>query len=402
MKKKRFRGKTGRRRGQAARHLSKRVRELHQAGELEAWDDKPERPAAGPKAAEARSPGEASAPKTVDGEAEARSGAGAGPRFRGRITSLASGLAWVRPDPRTSEPEAVALPEPNADGGLFLCVLPTALARDQRSRIAVGDRVRFVPRGEDFRVEELERRRTFLARPDPLHPRLQRLIAANVDAVVQVASIKRPALRPALVDRYLIAIQQGGAEPILCVNKIDLVPEAEREEALEPLAAYRDLGLPWLLTSAETGEGVEALRQRLAGKTVAFVGHSGVGKSSLVNALAPEVGAAVGEVSRALDKGRHTTTRSSLYQLGGEGDAGIEVIDTPGIRELGLLDLDAASLQAYFPDFAEHADTCRFHDCSHSHEPDCAVRTAADAGELPRARYATYLRILESLSEDER
>ncbi|MEM8932739.1 MAG: ribosome small subunit-dependent GTPase A [Acidobacteriota bacterium] len=385
MAKKRFRQRGRRRGGQRDQRLAKEVRQLYDGGDTDdAWteylgDDLAENPTV---VAARGTRSKSSTPPDIP-EPD-------GPRRDGTVVSLASGLAWIEPD---APDELLAEGDLTVDDLPLLCILPTALAQDQQSRIAVGDRIVFARHGDDHRVIEVRPRRTFLARPDPLNPRQRRVVVANVDTIVQVASVRRPPLRPALVDRYLVAIQQGGAEPILCVNKIDLVPETERAQALEPLAPHRDL-IQVLPISAETGEGVEALRRCLAGKIAAFVGHSGVGKSSLINALDPAVGAKTGAVSAALSKGRHTTTRSSLYELGD----GIRVVDTPGIRELGLADLSAEELREYFPDLAELSAGCRFSNCTHDHEPRCAVRTAVETGELAASRYATYLRILASLS----
>ncbi len=280
------------------------------------------------------------------------------------------------------------------DSSLVDCVLPSELARDQRAAVAVGDRVAFIAHGAgNYRVQRVLERHTTLSRPDPHNPRLERVIAANIDVAVHVASVVEPALRPALIDRYLIAIDRGGAEAVVCVNKIDLLTDSEaRQQELERLDAYRRLALEILPISAVTGEGLEALRDLLAGKTAVFVGHSGVGKSSLLNALEPETDAVIGQTS-GHGKGRHTTTRSSLYRLAGD----ITVIDTPGIREFGLWELTASELRAYFPDFDRHSAACRFNNCSHSHEPDCAVRQAVETGEIARPRFETYLRILASL-----
>ncbi|MEO1087991.1 MAG: ribosome small subunit-dependent GTPase A, partial [Acidobacteriota bacterium] len=274
------------------------------------------------------------------------------------------------------------------------CVLPSSIARAQQELIAVGDLVQAAPHGEGHRVLHVTPRTTDLSRPDPLQPRARRVVAANVDLVVHLASLVSPPLRPNLVDRYLIAVQQGGADALLVVNKVDLVPAAERAKAMKPLDGYRGI-LPIIEASAHTGEGIDELGRALAGKISVIVGHSGVGKSSIVNALDPKIDAATGEISRALGVGRHTTTSSNLYHLAGD----IRLIDTPGIREFGLWDLDAQSLSAYFPDFDGYAPACRFRNCTHSHEPRCAVRAAVEAGDLPKARHATYLRILATLDE---
>ncbi|MEM6793164.1 MAG: ribosome small subunit-dependent GTPase A [Acidobacteriota bacterium] len=386
-KRKRFKKQGGRRRGRgpsSGRRLSKVASELS-GGDLESWSE-----SLAPRES-ISAPGDSpeSSPFTLDDE-NAR---------RGRVTALASGMAWVQeePDdgPGEGEPLAPGTPADATDAAAVRCQLPSAIAREQKHAVAVGDRVRFAEHGAQHRVLEVLPRDTFLARPDPLNPRHQRVVAANVDLVVHLASVKTPPLRPALIDRYLIAVQLGGAGALLVVNKVDLLRDEERESELACLEGYRDM-VPILLCSTVTGEGLEELRARLAGRTSVVVGHSGVGKSSLINALDASIDAAVGAVSKALGVGRHTTTGSNLYSLaGGE----IRLIDTPGIREFGLWDLDAPSLPAYFPDFEEHAPACRFRNCTHSHEPRCAVRAAVEAGEIPEARHATYLRILASLGE---
>ncbi len=282
-----------------------------------------------------------------------------------------------------------------AEGRVFDCALPSRIARDQQRDLAVGDEVSFAAHGAGHRVLEVLPRRTTLSRPDPRNPMRERVIAANIDVVVQVVSTRQPPLRPALIDRCRIAIERGGATGLLCVNKIDLLSsEAQRRRLEARLKPYRDLGLEVVACSTATGEGVAEIASQLAGRTAVLVGHSGVGKSSLLNALSPESSAATATVGRRDGRGRHTTTRSRLYRLAG----GARVIDTPGIREFGLFELDARELSAYFPEIARFAPGCRFNDCHHLREPQCAVRAAVTAGEIPAARLEIYLRILESLT----
>ena len=252
--------------------------------------------------------------------------------------------------------------------------------------LAVGDQVLFSPARR--RVEELLPRRTVLSRTDPHNPRLERIIAANIDVVVNVVSLKTPPLRPGLIDRYLIAIGKSGAEPLLCVNKIDLLASPEE---LEPLRPYQDVGIAVVFCSAAQGVGLEALLEGLAGKLCVFAGHSGVGKSSLLNALDPRLDITTGSVSSGNEKGRHTTTSSALYHL----PNGATVIDTPGIREFGLWDVNQADVRRYYHEF----DGCRcaFSDCTHTHEPDCGVKAAQASGAISVARYEGYLRILGTL-----
>jgi len=272
------------------------------------------------------------------------------------------------------------------------CVVPPEIAVRQKSALAVGDRVLVTEERGITLLTDVLPRRTVLARPDPLHKHVQRLIAANIDVVIHVVSVKAPPLRPRLIDRYLIAIQRGGAQPVICVNKIDLLEPAARDIELAKLATYRDLGVPVIACSTTTGEGIDDLRREVLGKTGALVGHSGVGKSSILNALDRRLQLATKEVQKR-GTGRHTTTSSTLYDLGNA----TYLIDTPGIREFGLWDLDRESLRDYFPEFAEVAEYCRFNDCTHTHEPRCEVKDRVESGAINRARYETYLRLYEDL-----
>ena len=276
----------------------------------------------------------------------------------------------------------------------FDCAVPPELAVRQKSALAVGDRVVASSEGGECRLTAVLPRRTVLSRPDPLNPHLQRLIAANIDVVIHVVSVKAPPLRPRLIDRFLIAIQRGGAQAVICVNKIDLLDEDERLRELAALDPYRDLGVPVVACSVKTEEGMAELRALVEGKTCALVGHSGVGKSSILNALDERLGIATGELHKR-GTGRHTTTSSTLHDLGG----GTFLIDTPGIREFGLWNLTLETLRDYFPEFAEPGEYCRFNDCTHLHEPGCAVKERAEAGDLSRARYDAYVRLAEDLSQ---
>jgi ribosome biogenesis GTPase len=219
-------------------------------------------------------------------------------------------------------------------------------------------------------------------------------VAANIDRVVVVVAVAKPGIRTGLIDRYLLAVEQGGAQPVLCVNKVDLATAAE-QGGLDLLEPYYQLGLPVVLCSAARGQGIEELRRILDGHLSVFVGHSGVGKSSLLNTLKPELDLTTAAVRRADGTGRHTTTRSHLYKLAGE----TWIIDTPGIREFGLWNLEAGEIGSYFPELVEWAPACKFANCTHSHEPQCAVKQAVDGGQIPVARYEAYLRILASLKD---
>ncbi len=273
-----------------------------------------------------------------------------------------------------------------------MCRIDERLKAPNATLLAPGDHVLVESEGDDAVIRGIAPRRTKLCRPANIHKQVaEQVFAANIDALIVVASVAQPRFRPGLVDRFLIAAQIGGVEPILCINKIDLC-EALPEEA----ALYRALGVQVIPTSCVTGEGIPALRELLRDRISVLSGHSGVGKTSLLNALEPSLRAPVSEVSQATQKGRHTTSTARLYEL----SDGIRIIDTPGIRALGLWGVSPEEIAYYFPEIAEVAEGCRFRDCTHTHEPQCAVRAALDDGRLPRLRYDSYLRVRASLESD--
>lgn len=275
-------------------------------------------------------------------------------------------------------------------GAEVRCELSSDLARIQQSALAVGDEAVAFRAGDKAILREVLPRKSSLSRPDPDNPNIERVLVANVDVIVITVSVKTPPLHPRLIDRYLVAIQKGGASAAICVNKLDLLAdEIERTGELAKLDPYRDAGVEITTCSTVTHEGMAKLRQVIEGKTCAFVGHSGVGKSSILNALHPELGLVTKNVSEGYGRGRHTTTASSLYVIGGA----TRLIDTPGIRSFGLGQMDALELAFYFPEFNGHR--CKFSDCTHSHEPHCGVKEAVRRGGVARERYNTYLRLLD-------
>ncbi len=263
------------------------------------------------------------------------------------------------------------------------------LVRRLGQMVVVGDNVTLALSEEgDASVIEVALRRTKLSRPDVDVAEREQVIVANVDIVVTVVSVVTPPLHPRLIDRYLVAIQQGGAAAAIFVNKLDLLEDPSELGVLEP---YRKLGIPVIQGSALTHAGGEELRTALKGKTCAFVGHSGVGKSSIVNYLKPDAALEVGSISEGYGRGTHTTTASSLHRLAD----GTVLIDTPGIRSFGLRELQDSQIASYFPEF--EGFQCRFRDCSHTHEPGCEVQAAVQSGALDEARYDAYCRLKTEL-----
>ncbi len=249
--------------------------------------------------------------------------------------------------------------------------------------LAVGDDVTFDP--EKGVVREVLRRRTRLVRRRPRDdPRHEHVVAANMDRLAIVASVASPAFRAGAVDRFLLAALAGGLEAILVANKIDLLEGAPLPEDVAAYATF----LRVFPVSATTGEGLEALRAALAASRTVLAGHSGVGKSSLLNALEPELRLETGELRRD-DRGRHTTTRTLLVRLPGDAI----VVDTPGLREIGTGPVAPDLIDQAFPDVADAAARCRFRNCRHEREPGCAVREAVDAGAIPFPRVASWQRL---------
>lgn len=263
----------------------------------------------------------------------------------------------------------------------------------QASDLAViGDRVTLerLPDGTGV-IEAIEPRTHRFSRrqPGPRGSWREDVIVANPDLVAVVFACDRPPPNPRLIDRFLVVAEYNEVPAILVANKVDLVGMGT---ARTTFGAYERIGYTVVYTSATNGDGVDELRERLAGGLSIVTGPSGVGKSTLLNAIQPGLRLAIGDVSEALNKGRHTTTHAELHPL--EGPGGGFVADTPGIRELGLWQIPPAELAWCFPEIRPHLGACAFNDCTHLHEPRCAVRAAVEADVVSEARYDSYRRML--------
>ncbi|MFH1524823.1 MAG: ribosome small subunit-dependent GTPase A [Chloroflexota bacterium] len=276
------------------------------------------------------------------------------------------------------------------EGGVLTCQLRGRLKRGKHvgDLVAMGDRVQ-VSRQQDGTgmIESIEPRASSLVRLDP-RPRgvYQQVILANPNHAVFVFACANPAPHLRMLDRFLVIAEKQSIPAVVVANKVDLVG---REMAEEMFGFYPPIGYPVLYTCAKTGEGVSELRKLLTGKISALAGPSGVGKSSLLNAVQPGLGLAVRETSEALQKGRHTTTVRELFPL----DAGGYVADTPGMRSLALWDTEPEELDGYFPELVPLVEQCQFNDCHHKSDPGCAVRAAVEAGTVHPQRYESYLRL---------
>jgi len=274
------------------------------------------------------------------------------------------------------------------DGKIYQCTVRRVLrtlARDARNVVVTGDKVLFQPQDETQGViERVEPRQGILSRG---HQHKQHILVANITQVLIVSSASDPPLKPALIDRFLVTAGKGQVRGLVCINKCDLVDLAE----LQPiLGLYRRLGYPIVAASTRTGAGIEQLRTLLAGEATVISGQSGVGKSSLLNAIQPGLKLAIGDVSETSRKGMHTTRVARLLQL----DAGGWVVDTPGIRQMELWDVHPGEVELHFVEFRPFVMLCRYPNCLHIEEEGCAVKAAVRQDLISLTRYESYLRIV--------
>lgn len=259
--------------------------------------------------------------------------------------------------------------------------------------VAVGDMVQLEEKGGDApMVSEIEPRKNYIIRRASNLSKEFQIIAANLDQAVLVATIVHPETSTTFIDRFLATAEAYQVPAVLVFNKVDLLITEESRQYLEEMKAlYESIGYPVITMSALEGSGTDRLREILSGKMSLLSGNSGVGKSSIINLLVPDAHAKVGDVSHTHHKGMHTTTFSELLDLPGGG----AIIDTPGVKAFGTIDFEKAQVAHYFPEIFRISDDCRFNNCTHTHEPGCAVLDAVERGDIAPSRFASYLSIID-------
>ena len=268
---------------------------------------------------------------------------------------------------------------------------------DEALKLTVGDEVILEPgsQPETWAISGILPRRSQLARRMPGGGHGERVVAANVDQVIVVFAAAKPEPHVRMLDRFLVIAEGNSLDARIIINKIDLVDETETRKKFRD---YERAGYPLHFTSVKKQIGLEELHDALAGRTSVLSGPSGVGKSSLLNGMYPGLNLRVGEISESVNKGRHTTVGALLHPL---PDAGY-VVDTPGLREVGMWGMPSEHLDLCFPEFRPLVDLCRFSDCTHRSEPECGVRAAVESGEVSADRYDSYIKLREELEDTER
>ncbi len=280
--------------------------------------------------------------------------------------------------------------------GIYPCRLRGKFRLEAKLKVnpvAVGDMVMCSFWRDEGSIEEILPRRTKLVRllPGNRNIEVEKVVVANVDQVVIVLAARKPLLKISIIDRFLMATERQELPAILCVNKMDLVKDPAQLH--KEMAVYEKLGYPVLFTSAKTNLGVDKLRDVLTGRLSVLSGHSGVGKSSLLNAVEPGLGLRVNAISERTQKGRHTTVHTELIPLSTSGF----VADTPGFREFGLLTIAGDEVAGLFPEFREYLGQCKFNNCRHLAEPGCAIKAALKESKIARSRYENYWKIIEEM-----
>jgi len=281
-----------------------------------------------------------------------------------------------------------------ADGEVYTCRIRGKFRTQgikYTNPVVVGDTVTFeMEKDGTGTITKIALRRNYIERKSTNLSKVSHLIASNIDIVYLVVTLKEPRTSLGFIDRFLVAAESFRIPVCLVFNKMDLYDDEEKAEVEAWGAMYRQIGYETLCTSVVTGLGIEELRGRLEGKVALFSGHSGTGKSALVNAVEPSLDLRVGEISQQHHKGKHTTTFAEMFPF-----AGGYLMDTPGIKEFGLIRYSKEEVRDYFPEIREIQHQCKFSNCLHIQEPGCEVLKAVEEGRIPASRYLNYVSILE-------
>jgi ribosome biogenesis GTPase len=264
--------------------------------------------------------------------------------------------------------------------------------------LAVGDKVTIDTTEGDYTIDSWEERKNHIARESPKHEHARHIIAANVDQAVLVATIHQPRTSTGFIDRFLLTAEAFHIPAFIVFNKVDAYEKKELQKLKEYEAIYKMAGYETLVTSTVTKENLETLKEKLHNKTTLISGHSGVGKSTLVNSISPNLHLRIGDISKKHEKGMHTTTYAEMHEL----DFGGSIIDTPGIKEFGITDLLPEEIGQYYKEFQPLVSQCRFNNCLHYDEPDCAVIDAVEQGIIHPERFKNYINILEDAKKKPR
>lgn len=258
--------------------------------------------------------------------------------------------------------------------------------------VAVGDEVRFILSENDQTgvITHIEQRRNYIIRKSTKLSRIFHIIAANIDQAILIITLREPRTSTGFIDRYLVTTEAYHIPAILVFNKIDLYKEKETKQLEKLTEIYSNAGYTCIHVSSITGEGVDRVKEVLGSKVSLLTGHSGTGKSTLINKIEPSLNLKVGEISRVHQKGKHITTFAEMHSLSFGG----YIIDTPGIKEFGLREFDRSEVAERFPEFRKYMHDCRFNNCSHVHEPGCEIKRALEKGLISKSRYNNYLHIL--------
>ncbi len=280
-------------------------------------------------------------------------------------------------------------------GESFECVISGTLITPNKSKTlaCVGDYAWYTREGKNNgKIVKVEQRQTYIGRRMVALGESDHIIASNLDILLVFMSAAEPFYNRRLIDRYLVSAELGALEPVICINKMDLMPH---EFIREDLTAYEKLGVKVYYFSALRDENTEELIEYLKGKEAIMSGPSGTGKSTFMNLVMGDKIQHIANVSLRTSKGKHTTTFTQMFNVDGGG----KLVDSPGIREFGLIDINKNELSTYFPEFIEYSDTCKFMPCSHTHEPGCAVKEAVESGEIDPQRYDSYIMMLGTLDD---